>query len=178
QWQHVDPNPLVERVVESMHASIVERAATVRIGTLPPLSGDATALEQVFANLIGNALQYLDPGRPGIVEIGSLPLENGATGHLCTCFVKDNGGGIPAHYLEKVFQAFQRVDPDVAIGEGMGLAIVRRIVERHRGKVWVESELGVGSTFFIALPRAGIRGQGSGMRTRKSGVGHGIEVSP
>jgi len=153
QWQHLDVHALVERVVESMHATVVQRGATVSIGSLPAVRGDATAIEQLFANLIGNALQYLDATRPGMIEIGSLlPTDNGTADGLQTFFVRDNGLGIPESGLKKVFQAFQRVHPEVAQGEGMGLAIVRRIVERHRGKIWVESTVDEGSTFFVALP--------------------------
>jgi len=115
--------------------------------------GDATAIEQLFANLIGNALQYLDASRTGMIQIGSLSLTaNGTADGLRTFFVRDNGLGIPESCLKKVFQAFQRAHPEVAEGEGIGLAIVRRIVERHRGKIWVESRVDEGSTFFVALP--------------------------
>jgi signal transduction histidine kinase len=110
-------------------------------------------VEQVFANLIGNALNYLDPGRPGLIEVGSqstTPAE-GPNGFQ-TYFVKDNGLGIPETYQPKIFQAFQRVHPEAARGEGMGLAIVRRIVERHGGKVWLHSRPGEGSTFYVTLP--------------------------
>jgi PAS domain S-box-containing protein len=153
QWQQVNLNALVRRVVESMHATIMQRRATISIGGLPAVRGDPTALEQLFANLLGNALQYLDANRTGMIEIGSLPATaNGTADGLQTIFVKDNGLGIPESFLKKIFQAFQRAHPEVAPGEGMGLAIVRRIVERHRGKVWVESTVGEGSTFFVGLP--------------------------
>ena len=69
-----------------------------------------------------------------------------------TYFVRDNGLGIPAAHQEKIFQVFQRVHPGVGSGEGMGLAIVARVVERHRGRVWVESREGEGSTFLVRLP--------------------------
>jgi signal transduction histidine kinase len=66
--------------------------------------------------------------------------------------VRDNGLGIPAAYMSKVFRAFQRLHGEVAKGEGIGLALVRRMVERHGGRVWVESAEGAGSTFFVVLP--------------------------
>jgi light-regulated signal transduction histidine kinase (bacteriophytochrome) len=69
-----------------------------------------------------------------------------------TYYVKDNGLGIAEGHRNKVFQAFQRLHPGAAPGEGIGLAIVRRIVERHRGKIWLESTVGQGSTFFVTLP--------------------------
>jgi signal transduction histidine kinase len=74
-----------------------------------------------------------------------------------TYYVRDNGLGIPAAYLSKVFRAFQRLHVDVASGEGIGLAVVRRTVERHGGRVWVESAEGSGSTFFVVLPEQPVR---------------------
>lgn len=155
QRQPVDVDATTRRITDSMRATIDQRGAAVTVRALPPAWGDPTALEQVFANLIGNALNYLDPARPGHIEVGS---ENGrgpGLPGLQTYYVKDNGLGIPEAYQHKVFQAFQRVHPEAAPGEGMGLAIVRRIVERHQGKVWVESRPGEGSTFFVALPTKG-----------------------
>jgi signal transduction histidine kinase len=105
----------------------------------------------VFGNLVGNALNYLDPARPGAVEVGCLPGEDGGQR---TYFVRDNGLGIPEAHRQRIFQAFQRAHPGVGGGEGLGLAIVARVVERHRGRVWVDSTSGEGSTFFVALPAA------------------------
>jgi len=148
--QELDATALARRVADSMHATAAARKATIEIGELPRLRGDAAAIEQVFANLIGNALNYLDPARPGRVEVGCLPDTRDG---LRTCYVRDNGVGIPEDCREKIFQAFHRLHPEAASsGEGMGLTIVRRIVERHRGRAWVESQVGVGSTFFVALP--------------------------
>jgi signal transduction histidine kinase len=153
QPRPVDLNAVIGQVVTALHGTSQERGAAVTVGDLPSAWGDPTALEQVFANLIGNALNYLDRRRPGRVEVGVVA-GNGhvAADGFCTYYVKDNGLGIPAAYQQKVFQAFQRVHADAAPGEGMGLAIVRRAVERHRGRIWVESAPGEGSTFFVALP--------------------------
>lgn len=149
RWELVDVGRVVRRVVEALQGTIAERQSRVEVGDLPAVWGDAGALEQVFANLIGNALTYLDPARPGVVEVGCLPPgEDGSP----TYFVKDNGLGIAEGNRAKIFQAFQRVHPGVSRGEGLGLAIVARVAERHRGKVWVESRVGEGSTFFVALP--------------------------
>src|SRR5262249_47100517 len=137
---------------------IDEREARVRVQDLPLAWGDATACEQLFANLISNALKYIDPKRPGVIEVGSDPWEGHETTEgLQTYYVKDNGLGIPEACQSKIFQVFQRFHPDVAQGDGMGLAIVRRIVARHNGKVWAESKPGAGSTFFVALPVAPTR---------------------
>jgi len=155
QAQHVVVQPIITRVVESMGSTFYNQGATPIIGTLPPAWGDPTAIEQVFANLVDNALKYLDPNRPGKVEIGCLDPADDADPTLAataTYYVKDNGLGIPEEATQKIFLAFKRAHPDVAPGEGMGLAIVRRMVERHGGSIWVESTPGVGSTFYVKLP--------------------------
>ncbi|MBN9517876.1 PAS domain S-box protein [bacterium] len=149
RWEAVDARRVADRVVGSMQTTITDRGATVTLGDLSPAWGDPTAVEQVFANLIGNALAYLDPARPGRVEVGCLPAEAGAQR---TYFVRDNGLGIAEAHRAKIFQVFQRAHPGVGAGEGIGLAIVARIAERHRGRVWVESEAGAGSTFYVTLP--------------------------
>ncbi|PYE22415.1 CHASE3 domain-containing protein [Paraburkholderia silvatlantica] len=151
--QRVSVQELVQRVVDAMHASIRARGAQVSVQTLPDVWGDPTALEQVFANLIGNALNYLDPARDGRVEIGTAHAPPGVES-LQIFYVRDNGLGIPEVGLPRLFQAFQRMHGNVASGEGIGLALVRRVVERHGGRVWVESTEGEGTTFYLSLPDA------------------------
>jgi signal transduction histidine kinase len=159
RWQRVDLDPIVARVVDAMGGTLAERGATVVVDDLPPVWGDPTALEQVFANLIGNAVLYLDPERPGLIEVGCTENEDGdgaaRNRRFRTYHVKDNGIGIPSDAIDKVFQVFQRLHPKHADGEGLGLTIVQRIVERHDGEVWVESSEGEGSTFFLRLPVKG-----------------------
>ncbi len=152
QWQTVDVRAVVVRVVEALRGTLTARGVEVTVQDLPPCWGDPTAVEQVFANLIGNAVNYLDPQRPGRIEVGSHDAPDDPASGLRTYYVKDNGLGIPEGHLPKVFVAFQRLHPEVVPGEGIGLTLVRRIVERHVGRVWVESTVGVGSTFFVALP--------------------------
>jgi signal transduction histidine kinase len=156
QRLHVDVNTIVRRIVQSMHDTITRQGATVTVADLPPVWADPVAVEQIFANLIGNALNYLDPERPGSIEVGSghpAKTEEGEnSSSLRAYYVKDNGLGIPEAYWPKVFQAFQRLHAGVAKGEGIGLALVRRIVERHGGRIWLDSAEGVGTTFWVALP--------------------------
>lgn len=155
QPQEVNVADTVTRVVETLHGTITQRRAQVIVKRLPPAWCDPTALEQIFANLIGNAINYLDPARPGIVEIGSCAsevVEKENVTDCCAYYVRDNGLGIPDAYLAKVFQAFQRLHADRAPGEGMGLSIVRRMVERHGGRIWLTSRVGEGTTFYISLP--------------------------
>jgi signal transduction histidine kinase len=156
QWQPVDVFATATRVTESMNGTVGDRSASVTVGGLPPAWGDPTAVEQLFANLIGNALNYLDPERPGAIEVGTVhPVEAPAPNGGCrfrTYYVRDNGRGIPENYRSKIFQAFQRLHPKAAEGEGVGLAMVHRIVERHGGRIWFESAEGAGTTFFVSLP--------------------------
>lgn len=148
-WTEVDTGLVIKRIMDSMQAVATERDAAFTAGDLPPIWGDATAVEQIFANLIGNALNYLDPKRPGIIEIGWKP---DADASRRTYYVRDNGLGMSEAAKSKLFQIFQRFHPDKAKGEGVGLSIVRRMVVRHSGKIWVESREGEGTTFFVSLP--------------------------
>lgn len=153
RWQPVDVDATVRRVVEALGSTIAGRGAKVEARPMPRAWGDPTAVEQVFANLVGNAVTYLDPDRPGAVEIGALEGEapsNGA-GHI-TYYVRDNGLGIPESGMAKLFLAFQRFHDGRARGEGIGLALVRKIVERHGGTIRAESAQGVGTTFYVDLP--------------------------
>lgn len=147
----VDVAAVVTRVVEAMQSSIRDKNATVIVHGLPDAVADATAVEQIFGNLVGNAVNYLNPNRPGRIEIGSAPPDDGDT---VKYYVRDNGLGIPAAYLPKMFVAFQRLHGQIAPGEGIGLAMVRRMVDRLGGKIWVESKEGEGSTFYVTLPAA------------------------
>jgi signal transduction histidine kinase len=156
RWQVVEVQALVARIIDSLHETVTGRGASVTVAALPPAWGDAAALEQLFANLISNALAYLAPGRPGQIEVGCLPPAVGDPGDEASLtriyYVRDNGLGIPDHAQAKIFQIFQRAHPDAVPGEGLGLALVNRIVERHHGTIRVESTEGAGSTFFVELP--------------------------
>lgn len=157
QWQRVSVGRLVARAVDALQSRIEARHAEVVVRELPTAWGDPSAIEQLFGQLLSNAINFLDPARPGHIEIGALDgghdeSPQSSAPRTRTYFVRDNGLGIPAAYMSKVFRAFQRLHGDVAQGDGVGLALVRRTVERHGGRVWVESAEGAGSTFFVTLP--------------------------
>ncbi len=158
EWEPVDLNLSIKRVVESLASTIKERKAMITTLPLPMVLGDATAIELIFANLIDNALKYLDPSRPGRIEVGWQSHSDahfpGTTDPLATLYVADNGLGIDENHRSMVFQPFQRLHSSVAEGEGIGLAIVQRIVSRHAGTIRFESQVGVGTTFYIALRAA------------------------
>ncbi|MFJ3054625.1 ATP-binding protein [Herbaspirillum sp. NPDC087042] len=149
----LDINAIGQRIIAAMSGSIRAKGAVVEIEPgLPAAWGDPTAIEQVFGNLVGNAVNYLDPARPGQITLGLAKGEQAAAEPgLVTFFVRDNGLGIPAAYMGKMFIAFQRLHGNAAPGEGIGLALVKRVVERHGGRIWVESVQGQGSCFFLAL---------------------------
>jgi signal transduction histidine kinase len=121
----------------------------VSVSPLPSALGDVTAIGQVFSNLIDNSLKYLAPGRDGRIEVGGKLVAG-----MAHYSVRDNGSGIPRSAQRRLFQVFQRFHPELAAGEGMGLAIVKRSVERQGGKIWFESEEGNGTTFYVSLPAA------------------------
>lgn len=150
RYELLDLQALVGTTLDSVRQSIEKTKATIRVGDLPKSWGDATAIGQVFSNLIANALNYLKPDRPGVIEIGGEPQEL-----MNRYWVRDNGVGIPVTAQERIFHVFQRFHPEMAPGDGMGLAIIKRVVERHGGKVWVETKEGQGTTFFLTLPRQG-----------------------
>lgn len=143
----IDMATLVASTVDSYRQTIDSSTATVRIGDLPDACGDMTAIGQVFSNLLGNALKYLQPGRAGEIEIGGSATESGLR-----YWVRDNGVGIPDNVRPRLFQIFQRFHPELASGDGIGLAAIKRIVERHGGRIWADSSLGHGSTFQFTLP--------------------------
>jgi signal transduction histidine kinase len=153
QWQRLDVAALVRKIVDALRDSIAGKKAEVSLALLPPAWGDPTAVEQIFANLIANAVAYTDPERPGRIEVGCKG--DGSSGlepNLQVYYVTDNGAGIPAAYRERLFTPFSRFHADRAQGEGVGLALVRRMVERHGGKIWMEPSAGAGSTFLFSLP--------------------------
>ena len=119
---------------------------------LPTVMCDATAMTEVFHNLISNAIKYNENPRP-LVEIGCEEKLDPATGAgEYVVHVRDNGMGIKPEYFEKIFQIFQRLHRDDE-GTGIGLTIVKRVIEWHGGRVWVESEFGKGTTFYFTLPK-------------------------
>jgi signal transduction histidine kinase len=147
--EEVDVEWLVKSTLDSLRQSIDECHAGVAVGTLPRASGDVTAIGQVFSNLVGNALKYHAPERAPVIEIGGQREQT-----MAHYWIRDNGAGIPAPVQRRLFQVFQRFHPDLAPGEGMGLAIVKRVVEKHGGKVWADSQEGIGTTFHLTLPAA------------------------
>jgi PAS domain S-box-containing protein len=144
----LDMNALLRETIENMDFKIRESKIHVYWEDLPVCLGDAVQVGQVFANLVDNAVKYRHPDRQCSIHItGEIRDENAI---YC---VRDNGKGIDPAHLDKVFEIFHRLEPDQGEGEGLGLTIVRRVVDRLGGDIWAESIPNEGSAFFVALPR-------------------------
>jgi signal transduction histidine kinase len=145
----IDMNGLVRTVVDQLRRLTPARSITVNTLDLPPVLGDPVLLHHVFTNLISNAFKYTSKNKEAVVTIGSqaLPRE-------LVYFVADNGVGFDMRYVGKLFSVFQRLHTaDEFPGNGVGLAIVHRIIQKHKGRVWAESTLNEGATFYVALPK-------------------------
>lgn len=140
--------PLVDECIEEVKKSFPDADPQIKTGDLPEVYGDPKLLRQVWINLLGNAVKYSKNGNPQIVIDCQKEQEE-----YLTFYVKDNGVGFNMKYADKLFGVFQRLHSDDEFeGTGIGLALVRRIVNRHEGEVWAESEVGKGSTFYFSLP--------------------------
>ena len=144
----VDMNEVASRTLMNLELPIKETGAEIIVENLPTVRGDRMQLGQVLQNLVSNAIKFRGEARPE-VRIGcSLDHEKWVFS------VKDNGIGLDMDYASRIFQMFQRLHSnDRYEGTGVGLAIVKKIVERHGGMVWVESQLGKGATFFFSIPK-------------------------
>ena len=148
--EQVDLQVLVEGVLKVLGPAIAETEATVEVGELPTLEAESTQLGQLLQNLIGNAVKFHEPGRPPTVHVGARRTMGG-----CVVSVTDDGIGIDEADQERIFAMFTRLHGrDAYAGTGIGLAICRRIAERHGGRIYVESTPGQGSAFHTLLPDA------------------------
>jgi len=147
----VDPADVARDVIKGCEAHIQRLGARVQMADrFPKLACNRVHLFQVLDNLVRNALQFSVDGRPPDVESGVVKQTNETM-----LFVRDNGIGIPSSDWERIFEPFERLGHKDVQGTGIGLAIVKKIIELYRGRVWVESEPGEGTTFFFTLPLYG-----------------------
>jgi signal transduction histidine kinase len=145
-FERIDLDPILRKVFSNLHIAITESHAVIIQDPLPVILGDRVQMVQLFQNLISNALKFKGRDLPEI-RIGSIREEK--HWHF---FVKDNGIGIDTQYQERIFGIFQRLNNRLTYpGTGIGLAICKKIVQRHGGKIWVESDKGQGSTFHFTL---------------------------
>ncbi len=145
----VDTEQVLALSLKNLQIAIEESGAQVSHDPLPRVMGDETRLVQLFQNLIGNAVKYHGEAPPRVHVSARME------GDKAVFSVKDNGIGIDPRYHDRIFQLFQRLHSrEEYEGTGIGLTMCRRIVEQHNGKIWVESELGKGSTFYFTLALA------------------------
>jgi predicted ATPase/signal transduction histidine kinase len=148
----VDLSELTREVIEELRIDWSSRPVEWRIGSMSVAAADRALLRTVITNLLSNAIKYTRPRTPAIIEVGSV---EPADSKSVTWYVRDNGVGFDPDYAHRLFKEFQRLhDENHFEGTGIGLVSVRRIIERHGGKVWAEGELNRGASFYISLPRA------------------------
>lgn len=145
----------MDEIVQSALAQLEQEADTlplpVSVQPLPACSGSSALLTRVWINLIGNALKFSAGRKDPLVVVGTETLAGGETVY----FVKDNGVGFDMQYADKLFGAFQRLHRPMEFkGEGIGLALSQRIIQRHRGRIWAEGVVDAGATFFFTVPDA------------------------
>jgi signal transduction histidine kinase len=145
--QQIDMNVLFAKILQSLDFQIKGAQSKIHIHSLPKCYGDAELLNQLFANIISNALKYSDPKRALEITVDAKEIYN-----KVVYTIKDTGKGIAQKHLDKIWDVFYRIDQRSGItGEGIGLSLVKRIAEKHKGKVWAESEENKGSVFNIEL---------------------------
>ncbi len=171
-FRPIESKALFDTACNNLAVAIGESGATVTAGELPRIVADSGLLAQVFQNLIGNAIKFRSPDHHPHVSVSAQPSseksgaekgssekssseksssEKGQDGYVFA--VSDDGIGIEPHHMERIFGIFERLhSSDIYEGSGVGLAITRRILERHGGRIWVESKPGEGSTFFFFIP--------------------------
>jgi len=141
----VDSAVALQAAWENCQAAVEESGATITFDSLPTLGVNELQLTQVLQNLISNALKYR-AAEPPRIHVSATRSDG-----YCIFSVRDNGIGIPAQYHDQIFVLFKRLQREKASGTGVGLALCKRIVERHGGRIWVESEPGKGSTFYFSI---------------------------
>ncbi len=143
------PDEIAQRVVELFAPQTKSSGITLSTevaANIPEISVDPNLIERVFVNLVGNATKFTP-------DAGAITVRIKDQGDFVRCSVDDTGEGIPPSYLEKVFEKFKQVEGHFKGGAGLGLTICKRIVEAHHGKIWVESQVGKGSSFIFLLPK-------------------------
>ena len=160
-FRSVSLNALVNEVLGDLETAINDRKATVAVGPMPAVRGNAIQLRQLFQNLLSNALKFTPPDRVPSVQISALPrpsahmqaLYPNASGDFLEVSVQDNGIGFEQKHVERIFNLFQRLHGrNEFAGTGIGLAVYKKVVDNHGGYLTASSQPGQGATFLIYLP--------------------------
>jgi len=150
----VHVSDVIQRCLNTLKYETNTSSTKVEIGDLPDIYADELAIEQIFSNIIENAVKYLDPNRVGNIQVSGIVQDN----NVIYSF-KDNGRGIPEKEEDKVFNIFRRARNSGNVrGAGMGLAFVRATIRKMRGKIWYESQPDVGTVFYVSLPQGPVNG--------------------
>ena len=158
----INVNALIQQAVQDLTWETASRTVTWLIPPLPDIVGDAAMFRQVWSNLISNALKYTRPRAAATIEIGA----ESRTPSEVMFYIRDNGVGFDMQYREKLFEVFQRLHGASEFeGTGVGLAIARRVIERHGGRIWAEGKINEGATFYFSLPQ--LRGGSVPTSTRR-----------
>jgi signal transduction histidine kinase len=171
-FESIELGRLVQVVVRSLRFQITKKEIDIRVALLPNVRGDRVQLEALFSNLVDNAVKYMGEGQTKEIHIGC---QTGGT--EAVYYVRDTGVGMTAEQIPRAFLPFQRFHTDAAPGDGIGLPHVRKIVERHGGRIWCESEPGVGSTFFFTLGDQAPPSRMAESRTKNGNGSAGAEAS-
>jgi light-regulated signal transduction histidine kinase (bacteriophytochrome) len=148
QFTTIDLNEMLVYITQLLKEDIDKNQAVITIHPLPVMTANKTLINELFVNLLSNALKYRSEKDP-VIDIGYTEESD-----YYNFYVKDNGLGIEADYFDKIFVIFQRLHGKTEYpGTGIGLALCRKIVETHKGKIWVESKLGEGSCFCFSIPK-------------------------
>lgn len=148
--EDIDMNNLMNKIIDSMQFQIQQAKVDLTVENLPNCMGDNVQVNQLFTNILDNAIKYLSPKRQGIIKISATK-----NSYSVVYVIEDNGIGIHPEQRDKIFEIFHRLNPESIVqGEGLGLAIVKRILQKHNGKIWVDSKEDEGCKFFIELPGA------------------------
>jgi PAS domain S-box-containing protein len=147
--EEIDMNEMMTDIVDNHRFRLNELRINTEVSKLPNCKGDISQINQVFSNLLDNAIKYSDSERSCVINISGYKDKDQSV--YC---IEDNGIGIAPAHQDIIFEIFHQLEPNRFKGEGMGLTIAHRIIEKHKGKIWVDSELGKGSKFFVSLPKA------------------------
>jgi len=149
QFAPTDLTGVAHEVLTDLEAAVAEAGARVEVGSLPVIDADALQMRQLFQNLLGNAIKYRRPDLPSLVQLSAARADE----RYCTITVADNGIGFHQDHADRIFRMFERLHGRAEYdGSGIGLAICRKIVERHRGTIAAVSSAGQGATFTVTLP--------------------------
>jgi signal transduction histidine kinase len=152
-FSEIDMEKLAREVFEEIQTSVCHSKLQLEIATIPPAMGDGALMHQVFVNLLSNAIKFSSHKEPAMIKVGG-----SIQGNEAIYYVKDNGVGFDMQYADKLFGVFQRLHSvNEFEGTGIGLAIVKRIITRHGGRVWAEGKVNEGATIYFALPAIAAR---------------------